>query len=200
MFAIGFRKLVKHAQLPKRSRPGDIGYDLFSCENKVIPARKRDSVNTGIQLALPDGHHTAFTSSASAMTFSSTASLLSASGLTASSASSSVTSNYAKSKYYGRIAPRSGMSMRGIDVCAGVVDPNYEGAMGVVLHNHNDVDFKIKAGDRIAQLILEQCAPSDIPVYEIADDNSVSLCTDTVIDNTTTNAVRGAQGFGSSGK
>ena len=60
--------------------------------------------------------------------------------------------------YYGRIAPRSGLAVkRGIDVLAGVVDAGYRGEVGVVLQNLSDEDFPYKKGDRIAQLILEQC-------------------------------------------
>jgi len=60
--------------------------------------------------------------------------------------------------YYGRIAPRSGLAVKkGIDVLAGVVDSGYRGEVGVVLQNFSDEDFLYKKGDRVAQLILEQC-------------------------------------------
>ncbi|KAK1374950.1 hypothetical protein POM88_031143 [Heracleum sosnowskyi] len=45
---------------------------------------------------------------------------------------------------YARIAPRSGLAWKhSIDVGAGVIDADY-----------SDVDFEVKAGDRIAQLII----------------------------------------------
>ena len=60
--------------------------------------------------------------------------------------------------YYGRVAPRSGLAVKkGIDVLAGVVDAGYRGEVGVVLQNLSDEDFPYKKGDRVAQLILEQC-------------------------------------------
>ena len=60
--------------------------------------------------------------------------------------------------YYGRVAPRSGLAVKkGIDVLAGVIDAGYRGEVGVVLQNLSDEDFLYKKGDRIAQLILEQC-------------------------------------------
>lgn len=60
--------------------------------------------------------------------------------------------------YYGRIAPRSGLAVkRGIDVLAGVIDAGYRGEVGVVLQNLSDEDFPYKKGDRVGQLILEQC-------------------------------------------
>jgi dUTP pyrophosphatase len=84
---------------------------------------------------------------------------------------------------YGRIAPRSGLAVKhGIQVGAGVVDPDYTGEIKVVLFNHDRNTYVIRPGYRIAQLILEQCVTPD--VVEVND-----LCeTD-----------RGEAGFGSTG-
>ena len=61
---------------------------------------------------------------------------------------------------YGRIAPRSGIAFRdGIGVGAGVIDPDYRGELKVLLFNHGDVPFVVKAGMRIAQIIFETVAP-----------------------------------------
>jgi dUTP pyrophosphatase len=57
---------------------------------------------------------------------------------------------------YGQIAPRSGLSTRGIDVGAGVIDRDYTGEVRVLLRNHSDAEVCIKAGDRIAQLIVKK--------------------------------------------
>ena len=43
-----------------------------------------------------------------------------------------------------------------IDVGVGVVDLGYRGEIKVILFNHSVEDFKVQAGDRIAQLILER--------------------------------------------
>ena len=57
----------------------------------------------------------------------------------------------------GRIAPRSGLASKHfIDTGAGVIDADYRGEVKVLLFNHSDVDFEIKEGDRIAQLVLER--------------------------------------------
>lgn len=88
--------------------------------------------------------------------------------------------------YYGRIAPRSGLAAKhGIDVLAGVIDADYRGEVSVILTNHLKWDhcFEIKAGDRIAQLILER---ADKPVMVVTDQLS--------------DTERGAGGFGSTGK
>ncbi|XP_025028821.1 deoxyuridine 5'-triphosphate nucleotidohydrolase, mitochondrial isoform X2 [Python bivittatus] len=58
---------------------------------------------------------------------------------------------------YGRIAPRSGLAVNHfIDVGAGVIDEDYRGNVGVVLFNFGKEPFKVKKGDRIAQLICER--------------------------------------------
>ena len=58
---------------------------------------------------------------------------------------------------YGRIAPRSGLALKShISVGAGVIDADYRGNVGVVLFNHGQQPFDIKAGDKIAQLVLER--------------------------------------------
>ena len=58
---------------------------------------------------------------------------------------------------YGRIAPRSGLSVTNcIDIGAGVIDKDYRGQIKILLINHSDTEFLVQQGDRIAQLILEQ--------------------------------------------
>lgn len=54
--------------------------------------------------------------------------------------------------------------------------------MGVILFNLSDTDFAVKAGDRIAQLILEKIAVAEVEVVEELTDTA-----------------RGAGGFGSTG-
>jgi len=84
---------------------------------------------------------------------------------------------------YARVAPRSGLALKhSIDVGAGVIDADYRGPVGVVLFNHSEVDFAVKPGDRIAQLIIEVIMTPE--VAEVED-----------LDAT----VRGEGGFGSTG-
>ena len=58
---------------------------------------------------------------------------------------------------YGRIAPRSGLAMKSIDVGAGVVDRDYTGEVQVILINNTGSPYEVKKGDRVAQLIMEKC-------------------------------------------
>ena len=86
--------------------------------------------------------------------------------------------------YYGRIAPRSGLAFKyGIDVLAGVIDSDYRGDIGVILFNTStNTEFKVKAGDRIAQIIIEKC-------HNVHWD----------IENELTDSNRQNNGFGSTG-
>ena len=83
----------------------------------------------------------------------------------------------------GRIAPRSGLASKNfIDTGAGVIDADYRGPVKVLLFNHAETDYKIKEGDRIAQLVLERIyTPEVAEVAELEE------------------SVRGAGGFGSTG-
>ncbi|RAO69425.1 uncharacterized protein BHQ10_005437 [Talaromyces amestolkiae] len=85
---------------------------------------------------------------------------------------------------YGRVAPRSGLASKNfIDTGAGVIDADYRGEVKVLLFNFSDVDFTVKEGDRIAQLVLERIYTPDVVVVEQLEES-----------------VRGAGGFGSTGK
>lgn len=50
---------------------------------------------------------------------------------------------------------------------AGVVDEDYRGILKVVLFNHSDMDFEVKSGDRIAQLICERIFYPDIEEVQV---------------------------------
>jgi dUTP pyrophosphatase len=56
--------------------------------------------------------------------------------------------------YYMQFFSRSGLVHKHhVSCCAGVIDFDYRKNLGVILENHSDVDFIVKAGDRIAQYI-----------------------------------------------
>lgn len=116
------------SKIPTRANESDAGYDLYSTQKGIIPAKERKVVKTGIAIAIPPG-------------------------------------------YYGRVAPRSGLAVKkGIDVLAGVIDSGYRGEVGVVLQNLSNEDFCFSEGERIAQLILEQCNTiSWVDVDELKD-------------------------------
>ena len=84
--------------------------------------------------------------------------------------------------YVGIIHSRSGLAFKeNITAFQGVIAHGYEGEVGVLLYNHGDKDYKVKKGDKIAQLVVYPCRLDIIPI-ENEDD------------------VRGENGFGSTGK
>ena len=83
---------------------------------------------------------------------------------------------------YGRIAPRSSVSKKGILINAGVIDRDYRGPVKVMVHNLSNNDYVINKNDRIAQLILEQIKTPPVELVEELDDTE-----------------RGTEGFGSTG-
>ncbi|KAK1287921.1 Deoxyuridine 5'-triphosphate nucleotidohydrolase [Acorus calamus] len=70
--------------------------------------------------------------------------------------------------------PRSGLAWEhSIDIGEGGVDADYRGPVGVILINRSDVDFEVKPGDRIVQLIIERIMTPD--VVEVNDLDSTGV-------------------------
>ena len=86
----------------------------------------------------------------------------------------------------GLIYARSGLACkRGLAPAnkVGVIDSDYRGEIIVALHNHGEEAQTVSHGERIAQMVI---TPVITPAYVISDE----------LDDT----VRGAGGFGSTGK
>lgn len=79
---------------------------------------------------------------------------------------------------FGKIEGRSGLGRRGITPFCGVIDPDYEGELSVILENRSKTPYTVNKGDKIAQLIF----------------NCAHITTDT------SQRIRGDAGFGSSGR
>lgn len=52
---------------------------------------------------------------------------------------------------------------------AGVIDEDYRGNIGVVVFNHSDEPFEVKAGDRIAQLICQRISYPVLKEVQVMD-------------------------------
>lgn len=46
-----FLKTHEDAQLPKKNHEDDAGWDLFAVEDKIIPAKSKETVDVGLKLA-----------------------------------------------------------------------------------------------------------------------------------------------------
>ena len=89
--------------------------------------------------------------------------------------------------YYLRVAPRSGLACKGIDIGAGVVDADYRGEIKVLVINNSDKVFDVDQTIRIAQIIPERCGNLKLLVD---DDTTPSVIRE----------IRGGGGFGSTGQ
>jgi dUTP pyrophosphatase len=86
--------------------------------------------------------------------------------------------------YEGQIRPRSGMARKeGVLAAFGTIDSDYRGLIGVNLFNHSFATATIEHGQRIAQLVIS-------PVLKVSFEEALEL----------SETIRGANGFGSSGK
>lgn len=73
--------------------------------------------------------------------------------------------------HYGRIAPRSGLTVKYfLDIGAGVIDPDYSQLVGVVMFNFSDDGYQVQTGDRVAQLIIEKISTPDVIEVESIDE------------------------------
>lgn len=87
--------------------------------------------------------------------------------------------------YEGQVRPRSGLAIKsGITVLnsPGTIDADYRGEVKVILINLSDVEFVIKSGDRIAQLVVAKCEQMEVVEIETLSETE-----------------RGAGGFGHTG-
>ena len=84
----------------------------------------------------------------------------------------------------GRIAARSGLSVKfNVEVGAGWIDSDFRGEVMVELKNLSSADYKVTAGDRVAQLILLMTAKAELVVTGELESTS-----------------RGTSGIGSTGR
>ena len=155
---LGFKKLSPNARLPEYAHEGDAGMDVFALEATTIFKDRPTLVRTGLAAEIPSGYEL-------------------------------------------QVRPRSGLALKGITVwnSPGTIDAKYRGEIGVILNftnmagSHYDengvlcanaTQYDIKAGDKIAQLVLAPVTFAD--PYEVEGELSE---TD-----------RGTGGFGSTGR
>ncbi len=87
--------------------------------------------------------------------------------------------------YEGQVRPRSGLARKfGVTLLnsPGTIDPGYRGEVRVLMINHGKAAYRVRPGERIAQLIVGAYAAVEWQLSEQLGDS-----------------VRGGGGFGSSG-
>lgn len=85
--------------------------------------------------------------------------------------------------FYGRIASRSGLGVKGFDIGAGVIDSSYRGEIKVVMINATNNESIVEQGSRCAQIVFEKHYN-----FEFLESNALS------------DTSRGECGFASTGK
>ena len=85
--------------------------------------------------------------------------------------------------YVGFIKAKSGLNVKHGLTCTGVIDAHYTGSIVVKLYNHTPNDYRIKAGDKIAQLVILPCLLPELEIVDSLEDTD-----------------RGDGGFGSTGR
>lgn len=85
--------------------------------------------------------------------------------------------------YVGYIKSKSGLMVNHGITTDGTIDSHYTGPIKVCLFNHGGSKYEVKAGDKIAQLVIHKC---ELPELEVVEELSE---TD-----------RGDGGFGSTGR
>jgi dUTP pyrophosphatase len=82
-----------------------------------------------------------------------------------------------------QVRPRSGLGLKhSLTVNFGTIDPGYRGEIRVIMFNLGRADYTVEKGDRIAQLVVSRYESVEWEEGEVSD------------------SVRGAGGFGSSGR
>ena len=87
--------------------------------------------------------------------------------------------------YEAQIRPRSGLALKHhvtVLNTPGTVDSGYRGEVKVILTNFGKVEFKVRYGDRIAQMVISQVPQTYLDITETISDTE-----------------RGSSGFGSTG-
>ena len=103
-------------------------------------------------------------------------------------ADSIITPNQNEEVQFLKVEGRSGLASKGIFPVGGIIDPDYRGEIGIILHNSSQDTFKINKGDRVAQLVC----------YNVLATNIFNKVRFTIVEDVSeTN--RGDKGFGSSG-
>lgn len=79
--------------------------------------------------------------------------------------------------YEAEIRPRSGLALKhGVSLVntPGTIDSDYRGLLSLIVINHGKEPFRVKRGDRIAQMVIKEVIRADIELREGLDETARS--------------------------
>ncbi len=85
--------------------------------------------------------------------------------------------------YVGFLKSKSGLNFKNGLTSEGVIDAGYTGSIVVKLYNNSGYEYRVKAGDKISQLVLLPIITPDLELVDTLEETE-----------------RGTNGFGSSGR
>lgn len=136
---LGMRiKLDEGATIPTKAYPTDGGFDLYSREDKVVPARGSAIFDTGVHIELP-------------MVYIN---------------QNVLTQPTTKFLTAGVLASKSGLNVKHNITSEGIIDIGYNGSIVVKLYNHGDNDYEVKKGDKITQLLIVPILPVELELVD----------------------------------
>ena len=126
-------KLSENATLPKYSRQGDAGLDLYTAEDIIIPPHKTLVIPTDIAVAIPFGHEG-----------------------TVRPRSGNSLNGVKGCKYISSFKPVVELD----DCCPylrvqlGTIDSNFRGGIGIITYNQENYTVLVPKGTKLAQLVI----------------------------------------------
>lgn len=167
---IKFKKNREDAIIPRKSKKGDAGFDLFTLDDCIIDKYETIVIPTGISVQLEQNQE---------------ASVRPRSGITLKGLDGAKYTSIDFIKVddneccYAKIEHDCSPYIR---VIIGTLDSNYRGDIGIIVYNQEDYKVKIPAKTKLAQMVISLISTDEIIIVDELDESE-----------------RGINGFGSSG-
>lgn len=127
---IKVKQLKENAIIPHYAKDGDAGFDLYTLEDTIIPAKTTVAIKTGIAMEIPEGYEVQ---------------IRPRSGNSLNGVVCYVPHLGVKTKEYAR-------------VILGTVDSGYRGELGIITENPNPYVIMVPAGTKLAQGVVNPIA------------------------------------------
>lgn len=140
---VKIKKLHSDAVIPTYAHDGDAGFDLYTLEDVLIPARKTKVCPTGLAMAIPNGYEIQ---------------VRPRSGISLKGVEVKLSSE-----------ETINVSVR---VQLGTIDCQYRGDIGIITLNESDYDIIIPKGTRLAQAVLNEVPQAKFELVDELDETT----------------------------